>query len=167
MGVTCDTNENVKDIMIAFYRGLFESDDVEYSGTFAWIHMPRTTQSFSVTCRRGVTETLPIADLPTLLVRLRVEYCNLFGPIDLTALPPSLTYVNLAGNQFSGTLQFTSLPENLTYLILSDNRFEGLVNFSRLVTQPSHIDLSGNQLHATSHIPPFVLLKKLNQTLPI
>ena len=123
--VDCDENERM--YIAVGSTGLYDNahDDVDkYSGTFAWIHIPDITQSFVVRDQPRITGTLPMSDLPSLLHFFQIIRCNLFGPIDLTVLPPSLTYVNLRGNQFSGTLEFTSLPKNLSRLILSRNGWE-------------------------------------------
>ena len=152
--VQCNTNQRVESFRLGSEDPLDWHHADKYVGTFTWIHMPDTIQSFRTNKQIRITGTLPIVELAASLKYFVVASCSLFGSVDLTVLPFNLVFLNIRANQFNGALDLTSLPVQFRYLDLGNNLFSGPVDFSRLPAKMKCLRLTGNNIYLPSKISP-------------
>ncbi len=68
----------------------------------------------------------------------------LTGPVDLTQLPRSLTYLDLGNNQLTGAVDLTQLPAALEQLYMDQNQLTGAVDLTKLPTTLAVLSLHQN-----------------------
>ncbi|KAG0600855.1 hypothetical protein M758_11G066300 [Ceratodon purpureus] len=92
------------------------------------------------------------------LGELRISNNKLRGPFPAAILNmPSLTYLDLIGNNFSGTVDFSSFT-GITQLYLRGNSFSGPVDFRSTdsISSLSKLDISNNNFDETFFSGPYL-----------
>ena len=83
------------------------------------------------------------------ITNLSFPTCGITGSIDLTSLPGDLWALDASCNKITGAVDLTRLPEKISNLLLNGNRITGTLDLTRLPESIRYIDLSGNKLHGT------------------
>jgi len=71
---------------------------------------------------------------------------RLQGTMDLSWIPPSVTYFHLEGHKVSSTFDASSLPRNLSYLNLTNCYFSGTVDWVQLPSTTERFFFRDNNL---------------------
>jgi len=89
---------------------------------------------------------------------LEINWFNksLKGTMDLSWIPPTVTYFELGANKIRGTLDTAQLPRNLKTISLYSNEFSGAVDWETLPPYIEYLSLSNNKLegNVNLHVPP-------------
>ena len=93
---------------------------------------------------KSLTGTINGTNLPPSLKTLVLSENQIYGTIP-TALPTTLTHLDLNGNYLNGTIH--SFPSGLNYIDLSSNQLLGAI--PAIPSSATHIDLSSNFLTGT------------------
>ena len=78
---------------------------------------------------------------------LKINWYNktLKGTMDLTWIPPTVTYFNVSVNDITGTLVTAALPCNMKTFHLGSNKYSGTIDWKGLPPSIEHLYLSCNQ----------------------
>ena len=79
------------------------------------------------------------------ILEIRWRYQSLKGTMDVSWMPPKVTYFSVGWNGIAGTLDTVCLPRNLKHLYLDLNKFSGTVDWETMPPSIEYLDLSNNQ----------------------
>ena len=83
-----------------------------------------------------------------------IYWCSkrLNGTMDLSWIPPMVTFCTVAGNKLSGTLDTSMLPRNLKTLYLYSNKYIGTVDWESLPPNIERVSMWNNQLEGNVNL---------------
>ena len=89
--------------------------------------------------------TMDMQYLPNSIISFLVKKCRLNGFLDLTGLPPGLTFFSVSYNFFSGGVNLKHLPQPLQEIHLNNNALTGSLDLENLPPKLEKASFSVNQ----------------------
>ena len=131
-GVTCDTDDVVRDI--EWTTGVGLSFDMDF--------IPQTVRQLALMdARSNNTTPFSTRKLPRDLKHCYLVHCDLRGCLNMATLPSNLIDINVQNNRLSGTVSLLEIPRSLQSIDLRSNAFDELIISDAALDQMSTINL--------------------------